>query len=276
MTFNLREKTSAVLAAGGFGLTAFAGACGGACAATAIPLGALLASVGLGSVAILFVKFRVPLLILAVLLSISPIRAMISRKHYKAATASGVLIGFLAVFLGLQIFFPLGVFRHSRAAVAETTASAFRENFNRDAGKVRVIGLLSPGCDVCQRAHRETVTPLFERFGGEKLKGYEVWLPWVYGDSRDLAGIMAASLQDPRVEHLWDGGAELSKSFTRALNARLDVWDVYMVYAPGVKWEGQFPPRPDFFMHQLPEKYGLDPASHLDSKTFLAEVIKLL
>ena len=33
--------------------------------------------------------------------------------------------------------------------------------------------------------------------------------------------------------------------------ARQVAWDVYLVYKPGVKWEGPRPPRPTFWMHQL-------------------------
>ena len=28
-------------------------------------------------------------------------------------------------------------------------------------------------------------------------------------------------------------------------------WDVYLVYAPGIHWEGKEPPRPTYFQHQL-------------------------
>jgi hypothetical protein len=28
-------------------------------------------------------------------------------------------------------------------------------------------------------------------------------------------------------------------------------WDVYLVYEPGIEWNGSAPPEPTFFMHQL-------------------------
>jgi hypothetical protein len=30
-----------------------------------------------------------------------------------------------------------------------------------------------------------------------------------------------------------------------------DVWDVCLIYPPGVRWEGSTPPAPAFWMHQL-------------------------
>lgn len=271
-----KEKISGALAGGGFGLTALIGACGGACAAAAVPLGGLLAAAGFGSVAIFFVKLRIPLLIISILFASSYIRNLIGRKQYKYATAVGLGSGFLAAFLALQIFFPLGLLHRGAAPVSSTTLTHFRETFNRDSDKVRVVALLSPGCDVCQKAHRETIVPMFRGIGADHLRGYEIWLPWIFGDSLDLSRVMAASLQDARVTHLWDGNTELTKAFTAPLMAKYDVWDIYLIYPKGARWEGDIPPKPAFFMHQLPEKYGLDDKLYLDSSMFIEVVRKQL
>ena len=41
-------------------------------------------------------------------------------------------------------------------------------------------------------------------------------------------------------------------------------WDIYMIYGPGARWEGEGPPAPQFWMHQLP---GAD-APRLDPTEF--------
>ncbi|SRR6266704_2869660 len=42
-----------------------------------------------------------------------------------------------------------------------------------------------------------------------------------------------------------------ASSLGRLLDLHQIAWDVYLVYKPGIKWEGPQPPRPTFWMHQL-------------------------
>ena len=39
--------------------------------------------------------------------------------------------------------------------------------------------------------------------------------------------------------------------FAKPLKLKSTAWDVYLVYAPGIKWEGNQPPEPSLWMHQL-------------------------
>lgn len=54
-----------------------------------------------------------------------------------------------------------------------------------------------------------------------------------------------------------------------------DVWDVYLLYPPGVRWEGSTPPRPAFWMHQL-EALWNRPIPALDGAVFAARARALL
>ena len=55
-------------------------------------------------------------------------------------------------------------------------------------------------------------------------------------------------------------------------------WDVYLIYPPGVTWppgvawNGDAPPKPAYWMHQLPERYGVGDAPRLDPEKFHTEV----
>jgi hypothetical protein len=50
-------------------------------------------------------------------------------------------------------------------------------------------------------------------------------------------------------------------------------WDVYLVYPPGVEWNGRTPPRPGYFMHQLNQ---LPANRYLDGDTLAARVRGML
>jgi hypothetical protein len=47
-------------------------------------------------------------------------------------------------------------------------------------------------------------------------------------------------------------------------------WDVYLVYPPGVVWEGETPPSPAAFMHQLSGRLPAD--RHLDGPGLAADL----
>ena len=66
-------------------------------------------------------------------------------------------------------------------------------------------------------------------------------------------------MTDPRVEHLWTATTHIGEAFQAplALNGE-PVWDVYLVYREGVRWEGNTPPKPDYYMHQLGLRLPVD------------------
>lgn len=261
----------------GLGSSAVIGACGGLCGASALPLGALLASLGLGSVAIFLVKLRLPLLILAAIFGSIWLRNLLTHRKKVPAAVVGLFLGFTLIYSSLQIFFPLGILHDSKSTkVEEVNLQKLKLEFNNAKDKVRIVSLMSPGCDVCQRAFNKTIQQAFVQNQSENLIGFSVWLPWVWGDSRDLAGLVAGVLADDRALNFWDEKYELSSALTKTLNARLDVWDVYLIYAAGVVWTQEVPPSPTFLMHQLPEKYGLDMTLHLDTDKFVSQVNRLL
>ena len=260
----------------GFGASAFIGACGGACTAAAFPMGALFASLGLGSLAIVLVKLRIPLLVMSAIFGLFWIRNLVKQKRKVPAAITAIGLGFALIFVSLQIFFPMGVFHsNEKAAITTTNLDTLKDEFNKNSHKVRIVSLLSPGCDVCQRAHKETIAKTFHEISAENLYGINVWMPWVWGDSKDLAAVVAARLKDPRVSEFWDEKYELSTALTKTLKATQEVWDIYLIYPAGVKWTDEIPPSPGFMMHQLPEKYGLDMDLHLNADAFIGEVRKL-
>lgn len=83
------------------------------------------------------------------------------------------------------------------------------------------------------------------------MAGIVLWVPMLEGDDDAAAAEQAGSWPEERVCQWWDGAKELSRLFERSLGLHSPAWDVYLLYPPGVHWEGDVPPTPTFWMHQL-------------------------
>ena len=103
---------------------------------------------------------------------------------------------------------------------------------------------------MCLRGASEVESQLFAKEPSPQLRGYAVWVPKSGASAADLSSATARA-NDPRILQLWDErGLELA-AFRAPLHLTSDAWDVYLVYAPGVRWAGATPPVPAYFMHQL-------------------------
>jgi hypothetical protein len=103
----------------------------------------------------------------------------------------------------------------------------------------------------------------------DRLKVYSVWVPMVRGLERDIPQASRV-LPDPRAEHYWDGDRLLMDGYQRVLQISEPAWDVFLVYGPEARWDGDDPPAPQYWAHQLGTREN--PRVHgpfLDGPTFL-------
>lgn len=146
----------------------------------------------------------------------------------------------------------------------ELSVGRLKEEFNRASNTVRVLAILSPTCGPCQRG-RGVVNEVFDRYSSDKLKGFVVWLPMKPKDNAQTAQLESDKLKDERISvRGWDGKRSIADLFAKPLKLRGTAWDVYLIYAPGIKWEGAEPPQPTYWMHQLQaadQKLCLNPAA---------------
>ncbi|MGC1107783.1 MAG: hypothetical protein WA876_14735 [Candidatus Acidiferrales bacterium] len=159
-------------------------------------------------------------------------------------------------------------------AMSATTTNALRDEFNASSDKVRIVALLSPSCPGCQSGHA-VVGRVLKKFSSPELQAVLVWEPMRSDDSPAAATQQAEKVQDTRIWQGWNGNRNLGNLFERTLNLHETAWDVYLLYKPGIKWEGQDPPDPTFWMHQLT---GADPKLLLcaDPTRLSTEVGRLL
>jgi hypothetical protein len=125
-----------------------------------------------------------------------------------------------------------------------------RKAFNADAGRTRVLMLVAPTWDICLRGVSEVHAALFAREPDPRLRPIVVWVPKVRGKAASIP-YAAERVPDSRVQHFWDGRGALMNAYQRVLDISEDAWDVYLVYGPESRWEGERPPSPRFWMHQL-------------------------
>ena len=155
-------------------------------------------------------------------------------------------------------------------------AQQLRDEFNRASDRVRVVALLSPTCGVCQKGQR-VVQSVFSKYPNDRrLRGFVVWLPMLPSDSKETAGAQAASFVDQRLVQQWDGDRSSGNLMAKTLALKGSAWDVYLLYAPGVKWAGDQPPAPTYWMHQLRAEDGADQRACLNPAVFTAKVAALL
>ena len=102
-------------------------------------------------------------------------------------------------------------------------------------------------------------------------------LPMLKGDNAEAADTQAATFVDGRVAHFWDPDKAMGELTMKTLSLHKTAWDVYLVYPPSVTWEGDTPPTPSFYMHQLsPVTYGVDAIQRLDPERLMGEVRQAL
>jgi hypothetical protein len=85
------------------------------------------------------------------------------------------------------------------------------------------------------------------------LKTFVVWVPMSRGMERDVPNA-TSEVADPRTSHYWDGDGQLVKAYREVLGLNEPAWDIYLLYAPDARWDGDRPPRPQYWMHQLGSK----------------------
>lgn len=82
---------------------------------------------------------------------------------------------------------------------------------------------------------------------------------------------------DWRAAHFWDGDSILTRRYRETLGFNEPAWDIFLLYEPQTRWEGEQAPRPVFWMHQLgsarrPRVNG----PYLDAAVFLDKTRELL
>lgn len=77
-------------------------------------------------------------------------------------------------------------------------------------------------------------------------------------------------MTDPRVTHYFDPEQRVGEAYREFFDLPFPAWDVWMLYAPGVRWDEPEPPPPTWWEHQLSALSGRQPERRLDAARFAA------
>lgn len=94
------------------------------------------------------------------------------------------------------------------------------------------------------------------------------------GSDNKVAAVQGSlEFTDTRLSYFWDEAKLTGQAWGKILNLNKTAWDVYFLYGPKASWK-KSPPKPNFWMHQLPGCE--DKAPFLDLEGLEVEVKKLL
>ena len=92
-------------------------------------------------------------------------------------------------------------------------------------------------------------------------------------DSKIASVLGSLEFTDARLSYFWDEAKLTGQAWGKILNLNKPAWDVYFVYGPKASWK-KSPPKPNFWMHQLPGCE--DKAPFLDLEGLEIQVKRLL
>ncbi|MEO9170675.1 MAG: hypothetical protein ABI278_05805 [Candidatus Aquilonibacter sp.] len=131
---------------------------------------------------------------------------------------------------------------------------------------------MSPTCGFCLEGSAAVQNTILAHDPSSDLVPFAVWVPQL-GAHRQHVASGAALVTDHRAQQYWDATGWLGDAYGRVLPTPGSAWDVYMLYARGVRWDGLVPPKPTYWMHQLA---GVTIAPHLDPTVLQQHVLQLL
>jgi hypothetical protein len=127
---------------------------------------------------------------------------------------------------------------------------ALKSEFNREAGKMRVIISLAPTCPYCLKG-ATTIERILSTHRDRALVVFNVWQPILPTDWGKPGTRVLGRLSDRRVRQYWDAEHLVARALERSSQGReLQPnccfergiwWDFMAVYPPGVQWDDVLP-----------------------------------
>jgi hypothetical protein len=108
----------------------------------------------------------------------------------------------------------------------------------------------------------------------ENLSVHVVWSSQIGAKAKHVAG-GGRLMEDERAFHYWDPKRRIGAAFQQHIaHMSSPAWDVWMLFAPGVLWEGESPPAPTWWEHQLSGLKGLEDL-RLDPERFAQKAAEI-
>jgi len=150
-----------------------------------------------------------------------------------------------------------------------------KDDFNANAGRVRLLFISGPTCGICLRGMADLNDAFIAAGQGDnRLVTFVVHVPALGAREEHVADSIPL-LQGPRIHHYWEDSGIIGQHFSEVMEVEMYVWDFWTIYGPEARWDGVMPPAPDYYEHQLGATSGrfrgFPREKVLDAERFAAE-----
>ena len=156
------------------------------------------------------------------------------------------------------------VTQSSHIGVIALTSSLkpLRREFNAASGDVRLVYIVTAACRACLRSNAGSAVPAMP------TSATHIHVFVVYTELPD-AGARAATATAPPITgtHVFryrDKTGTFARRYGEALGYQVTTADVAMIYGREQRWTGRLPPKPDFWMHQLPDASRINDSNGIE------------
>jgi len=155
-----------------------------------------------------------------------------------------------------------------------------KDDFNANAGRVRLLFINGPTCGICLRGMADLNDAFIAASQGDnRLVTFVVHVPALGAREEHVAATIPL-LQGPRIHHYWEDTGIIGQQFSEVMDVDMYVWDFWTIYGPDARWDGVLPPAPDYWEHQLGVTSGrfrgFPREKVLDAERFAAEAASYL
>lgn len=168
--------------------------------------------------------------------------------------------------------------------------SPVRAAFNAQADRWRVVSLVSPTCSECVYGAEAVRKEIVDRYPAAKVSAVSIWIPMIATDNEQAARRSATIFPTDRGPQFYDAqqrvgwayarhtfagfirrareslpqGHHLEEAFADREQSERPQWDLYMLYAPGVRWTDD-PPMPTHWIRHCGRTDGANSTYWRDS-----------
>lgn len=158
--------------------------------------------------------------------------------------------------------------------------SSVRDAFNGASDRWRAVALVSPTCSECLLGAKAVRKEIIDRYPANDVAAVVVWIPMLDSDNEQATKASATIFPPARSAQFYDAhqgvglgyarhtfagfynrarkslpdGHWLAQAFDAGSEAPRPQWDLYMLYAPGVRWADEAPPMPTHWIRHLGRK----------------------
>lgn len=146
--------------------------------------------------------------------------------------------------------------------------SDLRDRFRSDAGRTRLVAVLSPTSADSRRGFLDLQNAL-NRINDDRVRAYVIWTKVLETDQRAAAAKRAAEYQDPRIAFFWDQNHLAAGGWESVSNSKRTSWNSYFLHGPKASWESA-PSAPDFWFQSGD---GISSAADADGFTKMSTLL---